>query len=140
MAIHWAVDLHHTKKSKPTPHNQWNLHTAVPWKIELHQEHFNKPLILNGSGSNPKHAGCIIDGDEWQFKVSTNNEVYDDEIGRVYDKSREWLQGQFAPDNLLQRPSARACNAAQWCSSSSSDQRHHYLTGILSFIKVPASD
>ncbi|KIJ63455.1 polyketide synthetase [Hydnomerulius pinastri MD-312] len=34
----------------------------------------HKPLVLNGPGSFPGHAGCVIDGDKWQFRASTNNE------------------------------------------------------------------
>ncbi|KAG6329538.1 hypothetical protein ID866_9551, partial [Astraeus odoratus] len=39
-----------------------------------------KPFVLGGPGSNPRHAGCIINGDKWQFKVSTNNEFYNGDI------------------------------------------------------------
>ncbi|KAI9458237.1 putative nonribosomal peptide synthetase, partial [Boletus coccyginus] len=31
----------------------------------------HKPLVLNGSGSFPGHAGCIINGDKWEFKSAT---------------------------------------------------------------------
>ncbi|KIK92693.1 hypothetical protein PAXRUDRAFT_146735 [Paxillus rubicundulus Ve08.2h10] len=34
----------------------------------------HKPLVLNGAGALPAHAGCVIDGDKWQFRASTNNE------------------------------------------------------------------
>ncbi|KAH7890103.1 putative nonribosomal peptide synthetase [Phlebopus sp. FC_14] len=34
----------------------------------------HKPLVLNGTGSSPNHAGCVIDGDQWQFRASTSNE------------------------------------------------------------------
>ncbi|KAF9228933.1 putative nonribosomal peptide synthetase [Gyrodon lividus] len=34
----------------------------------------HKPLVLSGAGALPGHAGCVIDGDKWQFRASTNNE------------------------------------------------------------------
>ncbi|KAI6142295.1 putative nonribosomal peptide synthetase [Pisolithus thermaeus] len=55
----------------------------------------HKPLVLNGSGSNPGHAGCIIDGDKWQFRASTNNEFYSGEI--VMDSV--YASGQFSRIN-----------------------------------------
>ncbi|KAI6009612.1 putative nonribosomal peptide synthetase [Pisolithus orientalis] len=55
----------------------------------------HKPLVLNGSGSNPGHAGCVIDGDKWQFKASTNNEFYDGEI--LMDSV--YASGQFSRIN-----------------------------------------
>ncbi|KAG6333238.1 hypothetical protein ID866_5853, partial [Astraeus odoratus] len=55
----------------------------------------HKPLVLNGSGSNPGHAGCIIDGDKWQFKASTNNEFYNGDI--IMDSV--YASGQFSRVN-----------------------------------------
>ncbi|KAF9241407.1 putative nonribosomal peptide synthetase [Melanogaster broomeanus] len=40
----------------------------------------HKPLVLNGSGALPAHAGCVIDGDKWQFKASTNNDYNNGDI------------------------------------------------------------
>ncbi|KAH7918142.1 ketoacyl-synt-domain-containing protein, partial [Leucogyrophana mollusca] len=40
----------------------------------------HKPLVLNASGALPGHAGCVIDGDKWQFRASTNNEFNNGDI------------------------------------------------------------
>lgn len=55
----------------------------------------HKPLVLNGPGSNPTHAGCIIDGDKWQFRASTNNEFSDRDI--ILDSV--YASGQFSRVN-----------------------------------------
>ncbi|KAG9316161.1 hypothetical protein JVU11DRAFT_3844 [Chiua virens] len=31
----------------------------------------HKPLVLNGPGSMPGHAGCVINGDKWEFRAAT---------------------------------------------------------------------
>ena len=31
----------------------------------------HKPLVLNGTGSLPGHAGCVINGDKWEFRAAT---------------------------------------------------------------------
>ncbi|KIJ60828.1 polyketide synthetase [Hydnomerulius pinastri MD-312] len=33
----------------------------------------HKPLVLKGHGTMPTHAGCIIDGNRWQFRASTSD-------------------------------------------------------------------
>ncbi|KAF9230585.1 hypothetical protein BU15DRAFT_83442 [Melanogaster broomeanus] len=40
----------------------------------------HKPLVFNGSGAFPAHAGCVIDGDKWQFKASTNNDYNNGDV------------------------------------------------------------
>ncbi|KAH7927995.1 putative nonribosomal peptide synthetase [Leucogyrophana mollusca] len=40
----------------------------------------HKPLILSASGALPAHAGCIIEGNKWQFKASTNNRFSNGDI------------------------------------------------------------
>ncbi|KAH7905697.1 thiolase-like protein, partial [Hygrophoropsis aurantiaca] len=42
--------------------------------------HIHKPLVLNASGALPGHAGCVIDGEKWQFRASTNNEFNNGDI------------------------------------------------------------
>ncbi|KAG6329744.1 hypothetical protein ID866_9345, partial [Astraeus odoratus] len=55
----------------------------------------HKPLVLGGSGSDPRHVGCIVNGDKWQFKVSTNNEFYNGNI--IMDAV--YASGQFSRVN-----------------------------------------
>ena len=31
----------------------------------------HEPLVLNGTSSLPGHAGCVIDDDKWEFRVTT---------------------------------------------------------------------
>ncbi|EIW85840.1 hypothetical protein CONPUDRAFT_80229 [Coniophora puteana RWD-64-598 SS2] len=40
----------------------------------------HKPLVLEGTGNWPAHAGCAIDGDKWQFRASTNKEFVNGDI------------------------------------------------------------
>ncbi|KIJ63457.1 polyketide synthetase [Hydnomerulius pinastri MD-312] len=40
----------------------------------------HKPLVLNGAGALPGHAGCVIDGNKWQFRASTNNDFNNGDI------------------------------------------------------------
>lgn len=39
----------------------------------------HKPLVLGGSGSIPGHAGCVINGDKWEFRAATTP-TYDDGV------------------------------------------------------------
>lgn len=34
----------------------------------------HKPLVLNAHGTDPGHAGCVVNGDKWEFRASTTNE------------------------------------------------------------------
>ncbi|KAI9455958.1 hypothetical protein HD554DRAFT_2317618 [Boletus coccyginus] len=67
----------------------------------------HKPFVLNGAGSLPGHAGCVINDDKWEFKATTTprydngtiildsvyasgsfsrvNPAYDEGISRTFD-------------------------------------------------------
>jgi len=67
----------------------------------------HKPYVLNGAGSLPGHAGCVINGDKWEFKATTTpqydngtiildsvyasgsfsrvNPAYDENVSRTFD-------------------------------------------------------
>ncbi|KAL4075275.1 hypothetical protein V8B97DRAFT_2022271 [Scleroderma yunnanense] len=55
----------------------------------------HKPLVLNGTGSVPTHAGCVIDGNKWQFKASPNFEYRKGEV--ILDTV--YASGQFSRVN-----------------------------------------
>ena len=55
----------------------------------------HKPLVLNGTGSIPTHAGCVIDGDKWQFKASPNFDYVRGEV--ILDTV--YASGQFSRVN-----------------------------------------
>ncbi|KAH7909125.1 putative nonribosomal peptide synthetase [Hygrophoropsis aurantiaca] len=40
----------------------------------------HKPLVLNASGAIPPHAGCVIEGNKWQFRASTNTDFNSGDI------------------------------------------------------------
>ena len=40
----------------------------------------HKPLVLNGAGSFPGHAGCVINGDKWEFRATTTTNYDNGEI------------------------------------------------------------
>ena len=62
----------------------------------------HKPLVLNGTGSIPTHAGCVIDGDKWQFKASPNFDYVRGEV--ILDTV--YASGQFSRVNSAYDESA----------------------------------
>lgn len=76
----------------------------------------HKPLVLNGAGSLPGHAGCVIKGDKWEFRAATTpnydngeiildsvyasgsfsrvNPAYDEKAPRTFDFQTRLAQSQ----------------------------------------------